>query len=733
MVSLLSLKGNPVNVTGEENIVNPGFYMPNRLSVAVGKALHKLLDGKVCYLVDPTFPPHPEVMDYLTKKKVHIEYFDFRNTTSRAVREQILEQMHQGNSVVFLPGMVSKPRGCHADVPSPFLSTVGSLHISPVPVFVGYYDDSVRDLFRSEPKAGYSEELSILPQLHPGPKTGERLLAAWLQRSSELYSAQPLLRGSLATALVKAMKASPKSEIIDGMTHTTLPFFKVLGVSMTVAKILKERGDKRVGVILPPGPGGTIATLSCLLAGITPVLINYASSKAAFESTVRQAGLKTFITARKFMQKLDTFPWPPMDQLILVEDLLKNLNKKTLITNVLMAKAAPASVICKMYDTDARRNNDEAVMLFTSGSSGEPKGVVLTHRMLLANVAQCANRIPLKDEKFLASLPIFHSFGLTVTMMLPLLTGYSFCAYPNPTDARSLCDLCKRYGLTIVCATPTFARAMMRRADKETFAAVNLFIVGAEKLQPDLEREFKERTGVTLLEGYGLTEASPVCSVNMPDVPMLPGSAFYVPAVIPRTIGTPLPGIAVRITDVDDDTKELPLTEQGMIWIKGANVFSGYVGKSELNPTLFKDGWFKTGDIGRMDLNGFITLGGRLSRFSKIGGEMVPHEAVEQALTDIFQIDPAAEGGVQIAITGVTDPQKGEAIVLLSALDEHQRSSEEKEILQQIRTGLAERQMPTLWAPKYVVPVEAIPILPTGKLDLRNCKLLAEEALSSIL
>ena len=730
MVSLLSLKGNPVNITGEENIVSPGFYMPNRMSVAVGKALHKLLDGKVCYLVDPTFPPHPEVMEYLTKKKVHIEYFDFRNTTSRAVREQILEQLHQGNSVVFLPGLISKTRGCLADVPSPFLSTVGSLHISPVPVFVGYYTDTVGDLFRSEPLSGYNEELSILPQLHPGPRTGERLLAAWMQRSTEIFSAQPLLRGSLTTAIVKAMKASPKAEVIDGMTHSALPFFKVLGVSMTVAKVIKERGDKRVGVILPPGPGGTIATLSCLLAGVTPVIINYASSKAAFESTVRQAGLKTFITARKFMQKLDTFPWPAEEQLILVEDLLKSLDKKTLITNVLMAKAAPAGIICKMFETDSRRNNDEAVMLFTSGSSGEPKGVVLSHRMILANVAQCASRLTLGEETFLASLPIFHSFGLTVTMMLPLLTGYTFCAYPNPTDARSLCELCERYKLTIVCATPTFARAMLRRANENTFKHVKYFVVGAEKLQPDLEREFQERCGVTLLEGYGLTEAAPVCAVNIPNAPMMPGSAFYVPGHNPRTIGTPLPGIAVRITDVDDDTKELPLTEQGMIWLKGANIFTGYVGKADMNPTIFKDGWFKTGDIGRMDLNGFITLGGRLSRFSKIGGEMVPHEGVEQVLTEIFDIDPAAEGGVQIAITGVTDPQKGEALVLLSALDAHQRSSEEKEILQGIRNALNERQMPTLWAPKYIVPVEAIPILPTGKLDLRNCKLLAEEALA---
>ena len=188
-----------------------------------------------------------------------------------------------------------------------------------------------------------------------------------------------------------------------------------------------------------------------------------------------------------------------------------------------------------------------------------------------------------------------------------------------------------------------------------------------------------------------------------------------------------LPGIAIRITDVDDDSRELPLTERGMIWFKGANVFGGYIGRPELNKEIFRDGWFKTGDIGQMDLNGFITLGGRLSRFSKIGGEMVPHEGVELALTEGFGL--TAEDGVQIAIAGVSDPQKGEALVLLSALPQHQKSSQANEILQDIRTMLADKGMPTLWAPKYLVPVEAIPVLPTGKLDLRGCKLLAEEAL----
>ena len=716
-----------LNVHGQDNIVTPGFYMPNRLSIQAGKALHHLLDGKVCYLVDSTFPPAPEIMDYLRTKDISIEYFDFRHTTSRAVREQILSHMSAGKSVVFLPGQVAKTRGALADVPSPFLKHLGSLHIAPVPVFLGYYGDSITTLYREVESPGCVEEFHILPKLAAGPKTGARLLAAWLEKGEEIFSARPMIRESLTTHLVRAMSKHPSVEIIDGLTGSTMPNFKLLGVSMTVAQLLRKREDKRIGIILPPGPGAVIALVSCLLAGITPVMINYASSRVSFESTVRQAGLHSFITARKFMEKLPNFAWPAEEQLIIVEDLIKTLPKLKIIANVLLSKTVPASLICRMFDTDAHCGQDEAIMLFTSGSSGEPKGVTLTHRMVLANVAQCACRIPLHDEKFLGSLPVFHSFGLTVTLMLPLLSGYTICAYPNPTDARTLCELTKKHKLTLLCATPTFARAMLRRAEADTFASVRTFIVGAEKLQPDLEEEFRTRCGISLLEGYGLTEATPVCSVNIPDAPPVPGSAFYVPGSVSRSIGALLPGIAVRITDVDDDNTELPLTERGMIWFRGANVFSGYVGRPELNPTIFKDGWFKSGDIGQLDLNGFVTLGGRLSRFSKIGGEMVPHEGIEQAISQILELP--AEGGVQIAVTGVADAQKGEALVLLSALPEHQRSSQEKEILAHLRAELARKEYPNLWAPKYLVPVEAIPILPTGKLDLRGCRLLADEAL----
>lgn len=716
-----------LNIRGKENIVKPGFYMPNRITAEAVKALHGLLDGKVCYLVDPSFAPAADVMAALKSCKAEIENFDFRKTTSLAVREQILGRMQSGLSVVFMPGQVAKWRGTYSDVPSPFLKHVGSLHISPIPLFLGHYGKALTGLYREIDEPGCHQEFCILPKLASGPSTGERLMAVWLEKSAEIFAEQPILNTSLTTNLVHAIKRFPNVEIVDGMTGSVLTQFKALGVSMAVARMLARRDDKRIGVILPPGAGGVIATLSCLLAGIAPVMINYATSASAFESTVRQAGLKTFITARKFMQKLPQFPWPPEEQLILVEDLLQKTPKFKLVSNVLLAKTLPAAAICAMFKTDSRKGEDEAVVLFTSGSSGEPKGVVLTHRMVLANVAQCACRLDLTDCRFLASLPIFHSFGMTVNMMLPMLSGCMVCSYPNPTDARTLNELIQKYQLTLVCATPTFGRAMLRRAEKDTFASVRYFVLGAEKLQPDLEQEFIDKCGVYPMEGYGLTETSPVVAANMPAPAEVPGTKFFVPGTVRPGVGAMLPGIAIRITDVDDDSRELPLTERGMIWFKGANVFNGYIGRPELNEEILRDGWFKTGDIGQMDLNGFITLGGRLSRFSKIGGEMVPHEGVELALSLGFGL--SAEDAVQIAIAGVTDAQKGEALVLLSALPQHQRSSEEKEILASIRTMLAEMSYPTLWAPKYLVPVEAIPVLPTGKLDLRGCKLLADEAL----
>ncbi len=717
---------NNLTLHGQKNIAAPAFYMPNRLSVQACKTLHYLLQGRLVYITDTEFPPLPDIENYLREKKIPLERFDFRNGTPRSAREKVLRFFKMGKSVVFMPGQLSKVRGCLADVPKLFLEYAQEMNLPVSPLFLGFYGKTLDTLYRDILEPDCREEFYVLPQLPAGYRMAERLLSAWLNKGSEAFAAHPLLNGSLTEHLIRSLSKHGKVEMIDGMSGKSLPYYKIMGVVMTIADRLRRRGEKRIGIILPPGPGGTIALLACLLAGVTPVIINYASSRTAFQSTVHQAELQSFITAKKFMEKLPNFAWPTPDRLILVEDLLQTLPKLRLLGNVLLARYAPASYLCKRMHAGDRRREDEAVMLFTAGSTGEPKGVVLTHRMVLSNIAQSCCRLVLDDERILGSLPLFHSFGFTIALMLPLLKGLPICTYPNPTEARTLCQLIEKYRLTMLCATPTFARAMLRRSDPYTFASVHYFIVGAERLSADLENEYITRAGVSLLEGYGLTEAAPVCAVNLPDAPRVPGSAFRIPCTVPRSIGYLLPGIAVRITDVDDDDKILPLTEKGMIWLKGPNIFHGYTKHPELNASVFKDGWFKSGDVGRMDLDGFITLDGRLSRFSKIGGEMVPHEAVEELICRILKL---RTDQLSIAITGVLDEQKGEAIALLSALPEHVNPAAQRELISHLRSEFPLHGSPILWAPRYVIPVKEIPVLASGKQDLSLCRRAAYEYL----
>ena len=717
---------NNLTLHGQENIVAPAFYLPNRLSVQACKALNYLLQGRLVYITDAAFPPLPEIENYLLGKKLLPERFDFRNGTPQAARELLRYYFKKGKSVVFMPGQLAKVRGCLADVPELFLEYAQRMCLPISPLFLGFYGESIDTLYRDVKENGCCEEFYVLPQLPVGAHMAERLLSVWMEKSSEVFSSRPLLNGSLTAHLVHALRKHGAVEMIDGLNGKSLPYYKILGLAMTVAARLRKREEQRIGVILPPGPGGTIALLACMLAGITPVIINYASSASSFQSTVQQAELKSFITARQFMKKLPSFSWPATNQLILVEELLASLPKLQLIGNVMLARFAPAGFLCKKTRAAERYGEDEAAMLFTAGSTGEPKGVALTHRMVLSNIAQSCCRLVLDHERVLGSLPLFHSFGFTIAFILPLMKGRPICTYPNPTDARTLCQLIERYELTMLCATPTFARAMLRRANPYTFATVRYFIVGAERLPVELEKEYITHTGIQLLEGYGLTEASPVCTVNLPDEPRIPGSAFSIPGTTPRSIGCLLPGITVRITDAENDNKILPLTERGMVWLKGPNIFRGYVRRPELNASVFRDGWFKTGDIGRMDLNGFITLDGRLSRFSKVGGEMVPHEAVEELITHILKLNTDK---LSIAVTGILDAQKGEAIALLTALPDHVSPQAQRELISKLRTEFPLHGIPNLWAPRYVVPVAEIPILSSGKQDLGLCRRMALEYL----
>ena len=566
----------------------------------------------------------------------------------------------------------------------------------------------------------------MLPKLSPGPLTGERVLEAWLECSSDVYSEQPVMKMSVARLLVEGLRRNGKSELIDGMDGSRLPFYKVLGVAMALAKELKKIvPDKRLGILLPPGKGGVIANYACILAGIVPVNINYTSSEPAFKSIVRQSGITRFLSARAFMSKLPQFPWPKGNAIIHLDKTLKGIGMPRIAGWVAFARMAPMPLISSRFNLDVYSGDDEAALLFTSGSSGEPKGVSLSHRMIVANVTQLLSKVYLPPgSKFLCSLPIFHSFGLTISTMLPAFYGFGMVTYPSPLEAKKLNELIEEHEISLVVSTPTFARSMLRRASAATYKSVKYFIVGAEKLQKVVADEFQEKCGLTVLEGYGLTETAPVCSVNLDDACSTPEQPYFVPGRRFGSVGPILPGMAVRLTDPDDDNVSVPLSEQGMIWFKGANVFKGYIGRPDLNAGIFRDGWFKTGDLGKVDLNGFLTLGGRRSRFSKVAGEMVPHEVVEDAIEEYVE-KPEGFAGRAVAVMGVPDAQKGEALVLLSCL----HSANLPQALDDIRSYMVSKGLPRLWCPREIIPVESIPALPTGKMDLRGCQMLANEAL----
>ncbi len=718
-----------INIIGSDNRPQqPSFYFPNRLDEPTLRALVEELGGseQVAFLVEEVLIPEPNVMRYMRSRGAEILTFNFRKADSRELREQMLALLGRGLDIIYVPGRPNSIPGCISDVPMPFMMQLAALHISPVPVFVGTFCKGVNKTFTSEGVYDWAD-IRILPKLTPGPLTGERVLEQWQQAGVESFENHPLLQTSLARLLVESMRKYSTQTLEDGLDGSSMPYGKLLGVAMALARHLKKTvKEPRLGIILPPGKGGVIANYACVLAGIVPVNINYTSSEAAFESIVRQSGISHFITARAFMSKLPQFPWPKGDAIIHLDRTLQQLGMKKIAPWVAFAKLAPMSIIARTFELDKRSGHDEVALLFTSGSSGEPKGVPFSHRMIISNCVQIVGKSTLQaGSPMLCSLPLFHSFGLTVCTMLPPLFGFKMVTYPSPLEAQTLNNLIERHQCQIVMTTPTFARSMLRRATADTYKSVTYFVLGAEKLQKAVADEFMEKCGVRLFEGYGLTETGPVCSCNLAPLGPTDEQPYYVPGGKEGGVGQIFAGLAVRITDPDDDTKPLPLSEQGMIWLKGVNVFSGYVDRDNLNAEILRDGWFKTGDLGYVDLNNILTLGGRRSRFSKIGGEMVPHEVVENAIADFAPAPEGFAGGRTVAIVGVPDKQKGEALVLLSSVHHHQLT----QALDDIRAHLADQGIPRLWAPREIIPVEAIPMLPTGKMDLKGCQIMAYEAL----
>ena len=467
-----------------------------------------------------------------------------------------------------------------------------------------------------------------------------------------------------------------------------------------------------VGILLPPSVPGALVNLAALLMGKVPVNLNYTASNELLASCARQCELKTVITSRAFLERVHI---EPPARAIMLEDLAEKPRLLERLSAALVSWLLPVRHVERYAGANRRVGIDDvATIIFSSGSTGDPKGVVLTHYNVASNVEQLNQVFMLgRHDKILGILPFFHSFGFTGTLCLPTAIGMGVVFHPSPLDSRAIGALVSQYAVSFLLATPTFLQNYIRRCSPEDFGSLQCVMAGAEKLPERVSVAFEDHFGIRPLEGYGCTECSPAVTVNTRD---FRAAQFRQVGAKRDSIGHPLPGISVRIVN-PESFDPLPPGEAGLLLVCGPNVMQGYLNLPEKTAEVLRHGWYNTGDIAAMDEDGFIRITDRLSRFSKIGGEMVPHIKIEDKLQEI-------SGALEqvFAVTAVPDEKKGERLIVLHTLPQDK--------LQECLAQLAKSDLPPLWKPRpdQFVHVESLPYLGTGKLDLRRLKEIAAGA-----
>ena len=478
-----------------------------------------------------------------------------------------------------------------------------------------------------------------------------------------------------------------KTAIIDRTTGTRLTYERALIAALILSEKFSDGEEGFLGIMLPTSAGCVLSILGSLMAGRTPVMINYSTGAAAnCIYAQKKCAFKTVITSRALLEKINC---PTLPGMVFIEDLMASISGLDKALAALRAKLPLALLLRTVHGGSV---DDGAVMLFTSGSERDPKAVPLTHRNINANLEAISSLLAVSSaDIFLANLPLFHVFGLTTNLWLPFFHGMTVVTYANPLEFKTICEIIRSEQITFVVGTPIFMWGYLRKSEPGDFASCRIMLTGADKTPDTLRQEFKQKHDLELLEGYGCTETSPVISFN------------FHGANRPGSVGRPLPNVRVRLEHYETG-QPCEVGEIGKILVQGESVMLGYFDDFEATTLSMRNGWYDTGDMGYQDADGYLWHVGRLKRFVKIGGEMVSLIRVENVLERFLP------EGVACCVVEVPDGVRGARIVAAVSQPVDQGA-----LLKQLAT-----ELPNIALPKDFVVIEELPTMGSGKIDFRR-------------
>ncbi|MEJ2200525.1 MAG: acyl-[ACP]--phospholipid O-acyltransferase [Desulfuromonadaceae bacterium] len=615
---------------------------------------------------------------------------------------------------IFAEGMITRT-GMLQQFKSGLETIVKGTDYPIVPVYIGGAWGSIFSYAHGKPLAKLPTSLPYPVSIGfgrplPATATAGEVQQAVAELAYDYFEGQKSKRSSLAALFIRAARSNWSRPALSDSGGQQLSYGRTLAAALTLAKRLEPlvAQEQTVGLLLPSSVGGALANLAVPMLGKVPVNLNYTASHEALDSAQQQCGITSLITSRRFVEHFPQLPLP--ERVLYLEDLLADLGKADKLRALIRARLLPVRLLLNI----PRRCGEQlATVIFSSGSTGEPKGVMLSQHNIISNleaIRMVAGISPV--DNVCGALPFFHALGFTATLWLPLLSGFSASYHSNPLEAAAIAKLVRKHRSTLLLTTPTFLASYLRRAKAEDFASLRLVVTGAEKLKSRLAEAFAEKFGLRPLEGYGATELAPLITLSLPD---LEQGDVKQPGYKTGSVGRPIPGVVLRV--VDPETHQpLPTGENGLLLVKGPNLMSGYLHRPDKTAEAIMDGWYVTGDIGRIDRDGFLHITDRLARFSKIGGEMVPHIKVEE----VFYRELGLTGNV-LAVTAIPDDRKGEKLVVIYTAE-----AGEKEHLVRISK---ESELPNLWRPQpeNFIQVPELPLLGSGKLDLGALRKLAAE------